>query len=390
MEFCIQSIPDKLRKLEERRNEVLKTPLSELLTEEDKRFTESWRLKNDEKTARKRRTDNPEVAVSKAKKTALTSMTTSSSCATTSPPVEIANTSLSNPACIVSSSMPISQPSTVPHLTVVSSVHPAASLFQGSSTHPVESVSSNALTSILPDLSSSPTPATNDHAFPILPLPSSSFASTVQSSVSPNIPPNDLQSLTPLNLSVTSDHLSFPAFFSDLPITGKNSLTTESLYFSPVSTNSNSFSFPLSGLSLHNRSFDSVGQSYPRSSTPVRSTFPMGVLGKDSLTCSSSPSSNFYNILPGQAHPESRPNFEGLVTQKVNSLSQKVDMVLANQRTIIDYLINQQPTRNMTPVISTAHEDDDPLAESHRSKDPPADPQQPLELTVAELEVLKN
>ena len=44
----------------------------------------------------------------------------------------------------------------------------------------------------------------------------------------------------------------------------------------------------------------------------------------------------------------------------------------------------------MTPVISTAHEDDDPLAESHQSKDPPANPQQPLELTVAELEVLKN
>ena len=321
MEFCIESIPDNLRKLEERRNEVLKTPLSELLTKEDKRFTESWRLKNDEKTAKKRRTDNPEVALSKAKKTALTSMTTSSSCAMTSPPIEIANTSLSNPACIVSSSIPISQPSTVPHLTVVSSVHSAAALFQGSNAHPVESVSSNALTSILPDPSSSPTPASNDYASPILPLPSSSFASTVQSSVPPNILPNDLQSLTPLNLSVTSDDLSFPAFFSDLPLTDENSHTTESLSFNPVSTNSNLFSFPSIGLSLHNRSFDSVGQSYPQSSTPMRSTVSTGVLEKDSLTCSSSPSSNFYNILPGQAHPESLPKFEALVTQKVDSLS---------------------------------------------------------------------
>ena len=65
-------------------------------------------------------------------------------------------------------------------------------------------------------------------------------------------------------------------------------------------------------------------------------------------------------------------------------------MVLANQRTIIDYLINQQPARNITPVISTADESDNPLAESHQSKHPPANPQQPLELTVPEIEVLKN
>ena len=128
--------------------------------------------------------------------------------------------------------IPISQPSTVPHLTVVSSVHLAAALFQGCNTHPVESVSSNALTSILRDLSSSPTPASNDHAFPILPFPSSSFASTGQSSVPPNILPNDLQSLTLLNLSVTSNDLSFPAFFFQIYPSQVKTRTQLNLYLS--------------------------------------------------------------------------------------------------------------------------------------------------------------
>ena len=166
------------------------------MTEEDKKFVESWRLKNDEKAASKRRINNDEVAVSKAKKKPLSSLTTGSSCATTYPPMDVANT-------IVSSSIPILQSSTV------SSVQPAAPLFHSSNTHPVESVSNNVLT-ILPDLSSSPTPVSNDHAFPVLSLPSSSFASTSQPSVSLNIPPNHLLPLTPLNLSVTSDDLSLP------------------------------------------------------------------------------------------------------------------------------------------------------------------------------------
>ena len=65
-------------------------------------------------------------------------------------------------------------------------------------------------------------------------------------------------------------------------------------------------------------------------------------------------------------------------------------MVLANQQTVIDYLMNQQPVRNTTPVISTANKDDIQLAESHRSNDPPADPHHPSEVTLAELEVLKK
>ena len=60
---------------------------------------------------------------------------------------------------------------------------------------------------------------------------------------------------------------------------------------------------------------------------------------------------------------------------------------MANQRTIIDHLMNQQPARNVTPVISTADKDDD---DSPHFKDPQADPQQNLEFTMAELEVLKN
>ena len=44
----------------------------------------------------------------------------------------------------------------------------------------------------------------------------------------------------------------------------------------------------------------------------------------------------------------------------------------------------------MTPVISKVDKDDDPPAELHHSKDPLAQTQQPLELTVAELEVLKE
>ena len=141
---------------------------------------------------------------------------------------------------IVSSSILISQSSTVPHLIAVSSVHPAAP--------------NNVLTSILPELSSSSTPASHNCAFPVLSLPSSSFATTVQLSVSPNLPPANLQPLTPLNLSITSDDLSFPRFFTDLPVTCKNSHTTETFSFSPVSTNSNSFSFPWSGPLLHNHS----------------------------------------------------------------------------------------------------------------------------------------
>ena len=65
-------------------------------------------------------------------------------------------------------------------------------------------------------------------------------------------------------------------------------------------------------------------------------------------------------------------------------------MVLANQQTIIDYLMNQQPVRNTTPVISTANKDDILLAESHRSIDPSADLHHPSEVTLAELEVLKK
>ena len=344
------------------------------MTEEDKTFVESWRLKNGKQAASKRRTDNAEVAVPKAKKKALPSMTTASS-------------SLSTPLSIVSSSIPISQSSTVPHLIAVSSVQPAPPLLYSSNTHPVESVSNSVLTSILPELSSSSTPASNDCAFPVLSLPLSSFATTVQLSVSPNIPPTTLQPLTPLNLSITSDDLSFPRFFTDLPVTCKKSHTTETFSFSPVSTNSNSFSFPWSGPLLHNRSFDSVGQSYPWSSTPVRSNFSTDVSVKDNLTCPSNPSSSFYNILPGLAHQESSPNFEVLLTQKLDSLSRKVDTVLANQRTIIDHLMNQQPARNVTPVISTADKNDD---DSLHFKDPQADPQQNLEFSIAELEVLKN
>ena len=217
-------------------------------------------------------------------------------------------------------------------------------------------------------------------------LPSSSFATTVQRSVSPNIPPTNLQPLTPLNLSITSDDLSFPRFFTDLPVTCKNCHTTETFSFSPVSTNSNSFSFPWSGPLLHYRSFDSVGQSYPRSSTPVRSNFLTDVSVKD-LTCPSNPSSSFYNILPRLAHQQSSPNFEALLTQKVDSLSRKVDTVLANQRTIVGHLMNQQPARNVTPIISTADKDNN---DSLHFKDPQADPQQNLEFIIAELEVLKN
>ena len=66
-------------------------------------------------------------------------------------------------------------------------------------------------------------------------------------------------------------------------------------------------------------------------------------------------------------------------------------MVLTNQRTIIDNLMNQQPASSVMPVISTADKDDNPLAELHHSKDPSADPHQPSsELTIAELEGLKN
>lgn len=355
------------------------------MTEEDKIYVEAWRVKNGKQAASKRRNDNAEIAVPTAKKAVL-SLTTASSCATTSPPNDVANTSLSTPLSIVSSSIPISQSSTVPHLIAVSSVQPAAPLLYSSNTHPVESVSNNVLTSILPELSSSSTPASNDCAFPVLSLPSSSFATTVQLSVSPNIPPTNLQPLTPLNLSITSDDLSFPRYFTDLPVTCKNTHTTETFSFSPVSTNSNSFSLPWSGPLLHNRSFDSVGQSYPRSSTPVRSNFSTDVSVNDNLTCPSNPSSSFYNTLPGLAHQESSPNFEALLTQ-IDSLSRKVDTVLANQRTIIDHLMNQQPARNATPVISTADKDDD---DSLHFKDPQADPQQNLEFTIAELEVLKN
>ena len=213
--------------------------------------------------------------------------------------MDVANT-------IVSSSIPILQSSTV------SSVQPAAPLFHSSNTHPVESVSNNVLT-ILPDLSSSPTPVSNDHAFPVLSLPSSSFASTSQPSVSLNIPPNHLQPLTPLNLSVTSDDFSLPTFFTDLPANSNNSHTSaETLSFSPVSTNS--FSFPWSGVSHNNRSFD---QSYPRSSTPVRSSLPTDFSVKDNLTCAGNPSSSFYNILPGQAHPENIPNLEVWLPRKL-------------------------------------------------------------------------
>ena len=119
-------------------------PVSDFLTKKTK-YLLNLRLKNGKQAASKRRTDNAEITVSTAKKKAIPSLTTASSCATTSSPNNVANTSLSTPLSIVSSSIPISQSSTVPHLITVSSVQPAAPLLYSSNTHPVESVSNNVL-----------------------------------------------------------------------------------------------------------------------------------------------------------------------------------------------------------------------------------------------------
>ena len=94
--------------------------------------------------------------------------------------------------------------------------------------------------------------------------------------------------------------------------------------------NSNSFSFPWSGLSL-NSSFDSVNQPEPRVSSPVQAHLQVSLPPENG----SSVRTNFENILPGQVIPENPPSIERM-NKKIESLSGKIDTVLLNQQIIID------------------------------------------------------
>ena len=192
----------------------------------------------------------------------------------------------------------------------------------------------------------------------------SSFNSTDTVQLSESSTSNsNLQPLTHLNLSVSSDNLTYSTFLSGLPPTSETSHTAVDVSsISLESTNLNTFSFS-------RPSFDSVGQTEFRVSSPLSSGFQTGFSEEGVLPPSRS-SSNINSLLPGHVNPGSPLPVEQ-INSKVDTISEKLDAVLENQRLIIDCLQNNGFIHN----TSTSRT---PTPTSHNIK----------ELTTAELEAL--
>ena len=238
------------------------------------------------------------------------------------------------------------------------------------------SVSNHNFPSILPTVTTSITSvprtltASNNHyTFSAFPLVTSSSHSTVQSFV-PSTMNSDPQPLAPLTLDVTSEHsLPYSTFLSELHGTSKN--------MEPIDVSS-----------FNNLSFEFEGTSEPRVSTPVQSGFLASSSLQETFPRSRGPNNFHNNTLPGQAE---NPLIVDQINTKIDNLSQRVDMVLANQRFIMDCLqhnansfLNRPPT-SRTPVSVAAEQNRNP-----HFNPPAADDTTSKELTMEELEALKN
>ena len=181
---------------------------------------------------------------------------------------------------------------------------------------------------------------------------------------------SDPQPLAPLTLDVTSEHsLPYSTFLSELHGTSKNMETID---------------VP----SFNNLSFEFEGTSEPRVSTPVQSGFLASSSLQETFPRSHGPNNFHNNTLPGQAE---NPLIVDQINTKIDNLSQRVDMVLANQRFIMDCLqhnansfLNRPPT-SRTPVSVAAEQNRNPHFNPLAADDTTS-----KELTMEELEALKN
>lgn len=378
---CYFVITDNLGKVEKKRNELSKSNFNDSMTEEDKKFLEMWRQRNQKIPAVKRSKMTQSKSKAKKKATALESTHTvtciqenvddqSNSpsnfsfgiASGTEPPAILPGKNLSS-AANPSVSNSVAFPTAETPLSSSSSSNPAISVANRNSASTLPSVISS-----LASVSQSFATTSNSNILSILPLVTSSFNSTdtAQSSESPTLNSNR-QPLTHLNLSVPSDNLTYSSFLSGLQPTSETTHTAVDVSsFSLESTNSNTFSFS-------RPSFDSVGQTEFRVSSPVRSGFQAGFSAEEIFPPSRSPS-NINNLLPGHLNPESPPTVEQ-INSKVDNISEKLDAVLANQRLIIDCLQNNGFMNN-TSHSSTPT----PRPTNHNTK----------ELTTEELQTLKN
>ena len=204
-----------------------------------------------------------------------------------------------------------------------------------SNTHAAISVANRNFASVLPFATSSFASVpqslaitSNSSTTSIIPSVTSSFNSTdtVQLSESSTLNSN-LQPLTNLNLSVSSDNLTYSTFLSGLPPTSETSHTALDVSsFSLEPTNSNTFSF----------SRPSVGQTEFRVSSPLQLDFQTGFSEEDVLPPSRS-ASDINSLLPGHVNPVSPLTVEQ-INSKVDTISEKLDTMLENQRLIIDCL----------------------------------------------------
>ena len=370
--------------MEKRRNELSKSNFSDSITEDDKKFLENWRRSNQKipvkrskktqlksKAKKKPIESTPAVTCTQENISDQSNSPSSSASGTESPTIPpINNTTFSSKN--LSTAATIVNPS-VSNSVALSTVENPVLSSSSSNIHPAISVANRNFASVLPFATSSlafvPQSlaiTSNSNITSILPLVTSSFNSTdtVQLSESSTLNSN-LQPLTHLNLSVSSDNLTYSTFLSGLPPTSETSHTAVDVSsFSLESTNSNTFSFS-------RPSFDSVGQTEFRVSSPLPSGFQTGFSEEDVLPPSRS-LSNINSLLPGHVNPGSPLPVEQ-INSKVDTISKKLDAVLENQRLIIDCLQNNGFIHNTSTSRTPT-----PTPTSHNIK----------ELTTAELEAL--
>ena len=295
------------KKIENKRDKIIKNinNLAELLTEQDKVFAENWRKEN-KKTSLKWGAEC--ASVQQAKKQATRNPETSNESLLTSG-------SIHSIALTSTSSSPILQPLILTHST---------------------------------GLSAPPNPCsrTFSHCNQLVPV-SSSLPSNTQP------------------LSVVTSTIPYSTFLSDLsnrsPSNSQSTFTTLPS-FSPDSSHLNTFSLPLNAFSS---SFEQVGQSEPRVSTPVNKFFSE-------------------NILPRQVLQENPPLLEDIKT-RIDKLEVKMDTVLANQQKIIDIL----KTSGTLIDHTTGDDNGDAIQYASTGVGQQSVLVDEVELTIAELEKLK-
>ena len=364
-------------------NELSKSNFNDSMTEDDKKFLENWRRSNQKIPVKRSKKSQLK---SKAKKKPIES-TPAVTC-TQENNSDQSNSPSNFPFGIASGT----ESPTIPPInnTTFSSknlstaaviVNPSVFNFVALSTaeNPVLSSSSSnihlaiSVASVLPFATSSlafvPQSlaiTSNSNITSILNLVTSSFNSTDTVQLSESSTSNsNLQPLTHLNPSASSDNLTYSTFLSGLPPTSETSHTAVDVSsFSLESTNSNAFSFS-------RPSFESVGQTEFRVSSPLPLGFQTGFSEEDVLSPSRSPSNINYFIAWSYKPTKGSPLPVEQINSKVDAISEKLDAVLENQRLIIDCLQNNGFIHN----TSTSRT---PAPTSHNIK----------ELTTAELKAL--